>query len=144
VAPLEGTSRIERFQELSGRLARVLEAVSPDDDNPGSIVRYYFSGLGDVREEIAEIHGMTDWEINELADAAPEEYPLLKPERLRALATTRVFLPSRAEWAQFTRDVFDMRVPYLVLRLLLLRRDWREVATVYYKCHFCAQMLAEY
>jgi hypothetical protein len=131
--------RAGRFTGLADELAELLE----DDhvlDGPGSLLRFYFSGLRDVRDEIADIHRRCDREIVDLAEAAPAEFPELEPGPLRRLARRRTALPDRDEWAELM-DELEVPVPYAAMRVLLVRRDWREVATIFYKCYVCARLL---
>lgn len=138
----EGTEadHVARFQALPDALTELLDDAMPDTDQPGDLLRFYFSGLHDLREEIHDIHLRCDREIGALADSVPREFPGIDAGMLRALARKRVALPDRHEWAVLL-DELDVRIPYVVLRLLVLRRDWREVATIVYKCFRCSDLV---
>jgi hypothetical protein len=68
--------------------------------------------------------------------------PDLDVRPLTEAAGSTTFLPRRGGWAEQV-DELGVRLPYLVLRVLCLRRDWREFATVLYKCHYSVTVLAE-
>nr|BFE81227.1 hypothetical protein GCM10020093_038280 [Planobispora longispora] len=131
------------------RLTEVLPDVDDvDDDNLvrmiAGIARIYFSGLSSRMLPIKALHAACDAEIENLAtvlESADDGIDLgIEPQRLRRIARTRVFLPGKAEWTALTEEE---GVPYPVLRLFLLNRRWREVGTVFYKCHFCRSLLAD-
>lgn len=131
--------RAERFMKVQGRLMELLD--EDTQDSIGSLVRFYFSGLHDLREDLAELHRRCDEEIEDLARVAPAEFPWLKAGELRKIARRRTFLPGRDDLA----DVFELThasAAYLAMRLLVLRKDWRQVATIFYKSHFCITLLA--
>ncbi|WP_336205303.1 hypothetical protein [Nonomuraea sp. LPB2021202275-12-8] len=130
-----------RFQALSEELAELLDDAAPEFDRPGDVLRFYFSGLRDLREEIRGIHGRCDRQIEDLAASAPVEFPGVDADKLRRLARRRVALPDRHEWAVLVDEPDMPHIPYIVLRLLVLHADWREVATVIYKCYLCSELV---
>ncbi|SDK95918.1 hypothetical protein [Nonomuraea jiangxiensis] len=135
------TDSAARFLALADALVELVDDAIPDSAHPGLLLRFYFSGLRDLREEIHDIHVRCNQEIVDLAVSASREFPGLDADRLRALARKRVALPGQQEWAQLLIQL-DARIPYVVLRLLVLRRDWREVATILYKCFLCYDQVA--
>jgi hypothetical protein len=68
--------------------------------------------------------------------------PDLDVQPLTDAALAPVFLPNRQDWAELTGEL-DLRLPYLALRVFCLKRDWRELATVLYKCYYGGVVLAE-
>ncbi|GIH25939.1 hypothetical protein Aph01nite_42490 [Acrocarpospora phusangensis] len=120
-------ARLLRVNDCFTRLSTLLEEAADFDDSDlsiretiGAVTSFYFSGLRPLMPEIRTIHK----ELNaELAELGP---------RYARMSRARFYLPTRGEWRQLTAEE-GLIFPYPVLRLLLLNRRWREVATITYK-----------
>jgi hypothetical protein len=138
----------EHVQQLTTATTRLLEPVGAglDEDNPlrlaAGLARGYFTGLTPHRHALATLHAAGNDELDHLAQLLPALIADLDVQPLTDAAHAAVFLPNRPDWAELTREL-DLRVPYLVLRVFCLKHDWRELATVLYKCYYAGVVLAE-
>lgn len=136
----------DRFVKLAGHVVTLVTDAAPDLADEESLphivreaIRFYFSGLSPHMKELRSIHAACNREIGMLAAENPSG-----PEaaELRRMARARVYLPDRADW-QALCDELDLTLPYPAMRLLLLKRDWREVATIFHKCVTCSSLFQD-
>jgi hypothetical protein len=120
-----------------------------DDDNPlrvvAGVLRAYFSGLAPCAAEITRIHRACNAEIAQLASIIAVVFPdaAAGVTRLQGMAGASTLIPDKDEWPVLMAEAGES-MPYAVFRLVCLRRDWREVATILYKRHLCAGLLEQY
>jgi hypothetical protein len=138
----------EHVQQLATSTTRLVEhfGADLDEDNPlrlaAGLARGYFTGLAAHRPALAALHAACDTELDHLAQLLAALIPDLDVAPLADAAVAPVFLPNRRDWAELTEEI-DLRLPYLAMRVFCLKRDWREFATVLYKCHYSDAVLAE-
>lgn len=107
-----------------------------------SLLHVYFSGLSMLMEPIRKIHQACNEEIMDLASILPVIFPGTDMQILEEMAQAKTFLPDKNEW-QDLRDDMDVPIPYILLRLFCLRRDWKEVCTIVYKGYRYVTLLDE-
>jgi hypothetical protein len=118
-----------------------------DEDHPIraliSLLHIYFSGLSVRIALIKKIHRACNEEILNLASILPVIFLDANVEILIEMAQAKTFLPDKDEWQNLMDDA-DTSIPYILLRLLCLHRDWKEVCTIMYKGYLYVTLLDEY
>lgn len=139
----------QRVEALTQDFMSIFEALAEDfdEDHPFkiamSLLHLYFSGLSGHMLLIKKIHRACNQEIMDLASMLPVIFPDADGELLEDIAGAKTFLPDKDEW-QNLMDEMDTSLPYILLRLLCLRRDWKEVVTILYKGYCYVVLLDEY
>jgi predicted transcriptional regulator len=135
-----------RFSNHLDRMIRLLDDLfsSVDYDNPvracAEVMRIYLSGLSVRSAEIRKIHEECNMGIARISSVlARESYTIRLP--LRDMSNKDWF-PTSGDWAVVTEDT-DLRLPYLALRVICLKADWRAAAMVMYKSYTCLVLLAQ-
>jgi hypothetical protein len=138
---------VGRFSGHFDRMTRLLEDLfsSVDyDNNPvracGEVMRIYFSGLSGRSAEIRKIHEECNMGIMRTINVL-ERTPYTVGLPLSEMSHKNWF-PTSGEWAVVTEDT-DRRLPYLALRVICLKADWRAVAMVMYKSYACLMLLTQ-
>jgi hypothetical protein len=107
----------------------------------------YFSGLTPYMKRIKKIHKACNALMIDLASILPVIFPNTDVKILEDMARAKVFLPDSNEWHNLMdeADVEGARVllMFILLRLLCLHRDWREVATIAYKGYCYIKLLEQ-
>ena len=118
-----------------------------DEDHPFrafiSLLHIYFSGLPVQMASIREIHRACNKEIMELASILPAIFLDADVQILHDMASAKTFLPDKDEWQNLMDDA-DASIPYVLLRLFCLHRNWKEVCTILYKGYRYVTLLDEY
>ena len=153
-SPSESDDTAERFiLEESGRFSNHLERITSlleglfsgvDSDHPvracAEVMRIYFSGLSASSAEIKQIHEECNMGIARLVNVlAIKSVTVRLP--LSAMRNKKWF-PTSGEWAAVAEDS-DLPLPYLALRIICLKADWRTVAMVMYKSYACLAILTQ-
>ena len=116
-----------------------------DEDHPLkmfiSMLHTYFSGLSKHMAQIKKIHRVCNEEIMDLASIMPAIFPDADVQILEDMARAKTFLPDKDKWQNLMDDA-DASIPYVLLRLISLHRDWKEVITILYK-GYCYVMLLD-
>lgn len=120
-----------------------------DEDHPFralvSLLHIYFSGLSVHMALIREIHRACNKEIMDLASILPAIFldADVDVQLLHDMASAKTFLPDKDEWQNLMDDA-DTSIPYVLLRLFCLHRNWKEVCTILYKGYRYVALLEEY
>jgi hypothetical protein len=118
-----------------------------DGDHPFrafiSLLHIYFSGLSVHMALIRETHRACNEEIMGLASILPAIFLDADVQILHDMASAKTFLPDKDEWQNLMDDT-DTSIPYVLLRLFCLHRNWREVCTILYKSYRYVTLLDEY
>jgi hypothetical protein len=118
-----------------------------DEDHPFrafiSLLHIYFSGLSVHMALIREIHRACNEEIMDLASILPVIFLDADVQILYDMASAKTFLPDKDEWQSLMDDA-DTSIPYVLLRLFCLHRNWKEVCTILYKGYRYVTLLDEY
>lgn len=140
---------LEEGSRFSGHLDRMISLLddlfgSVDYDNPvracGEVMRIYFSGLSARSAEIRKIHDECNVSIAHIISVpAIKSYDIGLP--LRDMCNKNWF-PTSGEWAAIAEDA-DLHLPYLALRVICLKADWRAAAMVMYKSYACLALLTQ-
>jgi hypothetical protein len=135
-----------RFSDHLDRVIRLLDGLfsSVDFDNPvrasAEVMRIYFSGLSARSAEIKKIHEECNLGITRMMNVlAIKSCTVRLP--LSAMRNKNWF-PTSGEWAAVTEDS-ELPLPYLALRIICLKADWRTVAMVMYKSYVCLAILTQ-
>ena len=135
-----------RFSDHLERMIHLLDDLfsSVDYDNPvracAEVMRIYFSGLSARSAEIRQIHEECNMGIARIISVlGRESYTVRLP--LRDMSNKNWF-PASGEWAVVTEDS-GLRLPYLALRVICLKADWRAAAMVMYKSYACLALLTQ-
>jgi hypothetical protein len=135
-----------RFADQLDRMTSLLDDLfgSLDYDNPiragVEVLRIYFSGLSARSAEIGKIHGECNMAIARTANMlARKSYTLRLP--LKDMSNENWF-PTSGQWAIVTEDI-DLRLPYLALRVICLKADWRAAAMVMCKSYTGLALLTQ-
>jgi hypothetical protein len=135
-----------RFSDHMDRIIRLLEGLfsSVDFDNPvracAEVMRIYFSGLSASSAEIKKIHEECNMGIARMMNVLAIKSSTVRLP-LSAMSNKNWF-PTSGEWAAVTKDS-DLPLPYLALRIICLKADWRTVAMVMYKSYACLAILTQ-
>jgi hypothetical protein len=140
----------ERVSRLTQDFLRIFEYLADDfdEDHPlkmfVSLLHAYFSGLAAHMALIKKFHQACNEEIADLASILPAIFPDvdIQVQLLEDMAQAKTFLPDSDEW-QDLKDDADVKIPYVLLRLFCLHRDWKEVCTILYKGYRYVTMLDE-
>jgi hypothetical protein len=118
-----------------------------DGDHPFkafiSLLHIYFSGLSAHMLLIREYHKTCNAEIMDLATILPAIFPDADIQILHYMASAKTFLPDKDEW-QNLMDDSDTSIPYVLLKLFCLHRNWKEVCTILYKGYCYVTLLEKY
>ena len=135
-----------RFSDHLDRIIRLLDGLfsSVDYDNPvracAEVMRIYFSGLSARSAEIKKIHEECNMGIARIMNIlAIKSYTVRLP---LSDMSNRNWFPTSGEWAAVTEDA-DLPLPYLALRVICLKSDWRTVAMVMCKSYACLAILTQ-
>lgn len=132
-----------RFSDHLEKMSHLLDGLfsSVDYDNPvracAEMVRIYLSGLSVHSAEIAKLHEECNMGIRRIMNALRGTSYSTHP-RLMAMSKKNWF-PTSGEWAEVTEEA-DLHMPYLALRVICLKADWRAVAMIMFKS-FASLML---
>jgi hypothetical protein len=142
------TLLIEKYRRIA-LLMQDFESISQslddaiDEDRPlktlTSLAHTYFSGLSAHMARIRKIHKACNSEIVDLVSLLPAIFVDPDVQMLKYMARAKTFLPDKDEWQNM-----DAPIPYVLLRLFCLHRNWKEVGTILYKSHCYAAQLSEY
>lgn len=130
-----------RFSDHLDRMIHLLDDLfsSVDYDNPvracAEVMRIYFSGLSVCSAEIRQIHEECNMGIARIISVYTVRLPL------RDMSNKNWF-PTSGEWAVVTEDS-GLRLPYLALRVICLKADWRAAAMIMYKSYVCLALLTQ-
>jgi hypothetical protein len=103
----------------------------------------YFSGLSPHMVHIRKIHKACNSKIADLVSILPAILVDPDVQTLKDIAQAKTFLPDKDEW-QNLKDRYDAPpIPYVLLRLLCLHRDWKELGTTLYKSYCYVKQLKE-
>lgn len=132
----------EARDELDAMLQRLVDVLPDfdDADGLGELLRAYFSGLKPALPLIRQIHHGCNRELRHLASELPRHLPRVD-RTLQTLAARSTLLPGRADVAEIFGDDGP---PYILVRLILLHKDWREWASAAYKCHLATIAVDRY
>ena len=135
-----------RFSDHLERITSLLEGLfsSVDFDHPvracAEVMRIYFSGLSASSAEIKKIHEECNMGIARMVNVlAIKSVAVRLP--LSAMRNKNWF-PTSGEWAAVKEDS-DLPLPYLALRIICLKADWRTVAMVMCKSYACLAILTQ-
>jgi hypothetical protein len=136
----------DRFSDHLERITSLLEGLfsSIDFDHPvracAEAMRIYFSGLSACSAEIKKIHEECNMDITRMMNVlAIKSCTVRLP--LGAMRNKNWF-PTSGEWVAVKEDS-DLPLPYLALRIICLKADWRTVAMVMYKSYVCLAILTQ-
>lgn len=107
-----------------------------------SLLHIYFSGLSAHMPLIREFHHACNEEIMDLASILPAIFHDADVQILHEKASAKTFLPDKDEWQNLMDDA-DTSIPYVVLKLFCLHRNWKEVCTIPYKGYCYVTLLEE-
>jgi hypothetical protein len=134
------------FSAYLDGMTRLLEGLlgSVDSDNLARVIadvmRIYFSGLSVHSGEIRRVHEKCNASVARTAKVLAEKsYRTRLP--LRNMSNENWF-PTSGEWAAVTEHA-ELRFPYLVLRVICLKADWRVAAMIMYKSYACLALLMQ-
>jgi hypothetical protein len=117
---------------------------SVDYDNPvracAEVMRIYLSGLSVRSAEISRIHDECNLSIARIINVPAIKSYDIRPS-LKNMSNKNWF-PTSGEWAAVVEDT-EFRLPYLALRVICLKADWRTVAMVMYKSYICLTLLMQ-
>jgi hypothetical protein len=138
--------------EETGRLTHHLDTMTDllgglfsgvDSDNPAracaDVTRIYFSGLSAYSAEIGKIQEECSASVARILNVLSGSYDIRPP--LRKMGNKNWF-PTASEWAAVS-EAIDVGLPYLALRLICLKKDWRIAAMAMGKSYACLALLTE-
>ena len=137
---------VGRFSDHLEMITSLLEGLfsSVDFDHPvracAQVMRIYFSGLSASSAEIKQIHEECNIGIRRMINVLANKSVTVRLP-LSAMSNKKWF-PTSGEWAAVTEDS-DLPLPYLALRIICLKADWRTVAMVMCKSYACLAILTQ-
>jgi hypothetical protein len=139
---LEETGRLTGHLDTMTNLFEGLFS-SVDFDNPAracaGVMRIYFSGLSAHSAEIGQIQEACSASVARILSVLSGSYDIRPP--LRKMGNKNWF-PTAGEWAAVSKAI-DAGLPYLALRIICLKKEWRAAAMAMGKSYACLALLTE-
>jgi hypothetical protein len=100
------------------------------------------SGLSQHRAELERLRRECDEQLRELVDFVPSAFPGVDTHTILMIASAKSFLPSKADWDEWT-DEDNPWVGYVLVRVLCLHPRWRTAGTIFAKATYGQYVVVE-